>query len=335
MTNEPELPVRRRRLLAVDDNRLILRVIRDFFVPKGWEVTTAENVAVARRALRGAAPDVIVSDILMPEVDGWTFFEDVRKREETASVPFVFLTVERDLPKRLRGLHLGADDYMTKPFAVEELYARIVRLLARSAALKNAGSDGSEALLAGSVAHLAISDLLQILALNAKDGTVRLHRQDGDGRIEFVGGRIVDAQVGSAHGTKALFRMLSWADATFRVMAREGEVAETTITAATATVLMEGLVSLDDWARWRELLPGPQSRIELAADARSRLHGIALRPVEFDLLARSKTGITVARALEDSPHPDAAVAEAICSLLARGVVRTVPEASEAETAASL
>ena len=201
MRNEPERPARGRKLLAVDDNRLILRVIRDYFVPQGWEVTTAVNVAMARGALVGITPDVIVSDILMPEIDGWTFFEDVRKRKETSSVPFVFLTVERELPQRLRGLHLGADDYMTKPFAVEELYARIERLLERSAALKSARGDGREALLAGSVEHLAISDLLQILALNGKDGTVRLHRQSEEGRIEFVGGRIVDAQAGSAHGT--------------------------------------------------------------------------------------------------------------------------------------
>ena len=333
MTIKPEMPARRGRLLAVDDNRLILRVIRDYFVPHGWEVTSAENVALARGALVGASPDVIVSDILMPEIDGWAFFEEVRRRKATASVPFVFLTVERELPERLRGLHLGADDYMTKPFAVEELHARIDRLLERSAAMKGARGDGSEALLAGSVEHLAISDLLQILGLNGKDGTVRLHRQAEEGRIEFVGGRIVDAQAGSARGPKALFRMLGWTDATFRVMARDGEIAETTIAAATSGVLMEGLVSLDDWVRWRALLPGRQTRIELAGDARARLHGHALRPVEFDLLARSKSGITVAQALEDSPHPDAQVAEAICTLLARGVVRSVPEGSEVQTGA--
>lgn len=323
----------RRRLLAVDDNRLILRVIADFFGPKGWEVTTAENVEAARSALAMVSPDVIISDILMPGIDGWTFFEDVRKRKATASVPFVFLTVERELPQRLRGLHLGADDYMTKPFAVEELEARIERLLERSAALKSARADGSGALLAGSVEHLAISDLLQILALNGKEGTVELHRREEDGRIEFVGGRIVDAAAGSARGTKALFRMLGWSDATFRVMPREGDVSEATIAVATATVLMDGLVSLDEWARWGELLPGAKTRIELADDARSRLYGHTLRPVEFDLLARSKSGITVARALEDIPHPDAQVAEAICTLLARGVVRSVPERSEPQTAA--
>jgi DNA-binding response OmpR family regulator len=323
----------RRRLLAVDDNRLILRVIEDFFLARGWDVTTAENVAAARTALAAASPDVIVSDILMPEIDGWTFFEDVRKRTETAWVPFVFLTVERELPQRLRGLHLGADDYMTKPFAVEELEARIERLLERSVAVKRAQADGRGALLAGSVEHLAISDLLQILALNGKEGTVELQRRGDWGRIEFVGGRIVDAAAGSARGTKALFRMLGWADATFRVMPRDGEISDATIAVPTSTVLMDGLVSLDEWSRWAGLLPGGKTRIELADDARSRLHGHTLRPVEFDLLARSKSGITVASALEDIPHPDAQVAEAICTLLARGIVRSVPERGETPAAA--
>jgi DNA-binding response OmpR family regulator len=332
MTNEPAPPTLRRRLLAVDDNRLILRVISDYFVPRGWDVTPADGVAMAHKALAVATPDVIVSDILMPEIDGWTFFEDVRKRKETSAVPFVFLTSESELPQRLRGLHLGADDYMTKPFAVEELEARIVRLLERSAALKMEASGGTAAHLSGTLAHLAISDLLQILALNGKDGTVLLRRAGEDGRIEFVEGRIVDAQAGTAHGTKALNRMLAWADANFRVTAREGLAPEPTITAGTSSVLMDGLVSLDDWARWSELLPDREARIELSDHARNRLQGEPLTPVELDLLARAKSGITVARALEDSPHPDAEIAEAICTLLARGIVRSVVAGSEAETA---
>jgi hypothetical protein len=149
-----------------------------------------------------------------------------------------------------------------------------------------------------------------------------------------VGGRILDAQAGPARGTKALFRMLGWADATFRVTAREGDVPEATIAAATATVLMDGLVSLDEWVRWGELLPEPQTRIVLSGDARGRLFGHALTPAEFDVLTRSKTGVTVARAIAESPHPDAQVAEAICTLLARGVVRKAAEGTEAESAAS-
>lgn len=322
MTEEPEISGRRRRLLAVDDNRLILRVIEDFFAPRGWDVAKAENVAAARAALAGASPDVIVSDILMPDVDGWTFFEDVRKRKETESVPFVFLTVERELPQRLRGLHLGADDYMTKPFAVEELFLRIERLLERNASVKSAKDEPGDTLLAGTLEHLAISDLLQILALNGKNGVVHLRREDEAGRITFVGGKIVDATVGVARGVKALYRMLGWDDAAFRVVAHKGEAPEPTVTGATSTVLMDGVVSLDEWSRWAELLPEGDTRLTLADDARSRLQGHPLRPVEYDILARAKAGVLVKDAIELSAYTDASVAEAICTLIARGIMHT-------------
>ena len=260
----------------------------------------------------------------MPDIDGWTFFEDVRRRKETEAVPFVFLTTERELPQRLRGLNLGADDYMTKPFAVEELFVRIERLLERNATIKRAQGATGDALLSGSVEHLAISDLLQLLALNGKEGIVQLVRGDDVGRIEFVSGRIVDAQVGSARGTKALFRILGWTDATFRVLARGGEAPERTIGATTSMVLMDGVVSLDEWSRWVELLPESDSRLALAEDARSKLEGRPLRPVEYDVLARAKAGVTVAQAIEQSPYTDAAVAESICTLLARGIMLLDP-----------
>ncbi|HJQ96908.1 MAG TPA: response regulator [Candidatus Polarisedimenticolaceae bacterium] len=310
----------RRRLLAVDDNRLILRVIEDFFVPHAWDVTVCDDARIALDSLQGYLPDAIVSDILMPGMDGWELFEEVRRHPAGSEIPFIFLTVEGELPQRLRGLHLGADDYVTKPFAVEELHARVERLVERRGALE-AARRGGDALLSGSVEHLAISDLLQILSLNGKDGTVHLDQDENEGRIDFVGGQIVHAQAGNAQGTKALFRMLGWSAATFRVLPRMGEAPAPTINSATANVIMDGLVSLDEWGRWKDLLPPDEAQLDLAEDARTRLHGHTVSAAEFDVLARAKSGTTVARVLADSPHPDAQVAEAICTLHSRGVVR--------------
>jgi DNA-binding response OmpR family regulator len=323
MMSRADAPGGRRRLLAVDDNRLIRTMIEDHFAAAGWDVEAVDGVAAARRALAAAVPDVIVSDIQMPGIDGWAFFEEVRRNARTASVPFVFLTVEGEPPQRLRGLQLGADDYMTKPFAVEELQARIDRVVKRQA---SAG-----AFLAGSVEHLAIGDLLQILALNGKTGTVELRRGDDDGRIQLDGGRIVDAAVGRARGTKALFRMLGWVDATFRVVAREGATPGPTISAPTTSLLMDAVVSLDEWARWSGRLPEASARLALTADASKQLSGKTLTPVECDLLARVKVGVTVASVIDDSPHPDAKVAEALCALLAAGVVRSAAAPSATES----
>jgi CheY-like chemotaxis protein len=313
----------RRRLLIVDDSRLILEIVSDFFSPHGYEVIRAENGRLALEALCDGVPDIIVADILMPEMDGWALFEEIRRRPDTADVPFVFLTVESDLPKRLRGFRLGADDYLTKPFAIEELHARVDRILERRSRLARTGREG-DSLLSGTVEHLAISDLLQILALNGKSAVVRLQQGSEEGEIVFLSGRMVHAACGPAAGTKALFRMLGWSSATFRVLPPSAASIERTIDAPASNALMDGLISLDEWNRWRGLIPPADARLELAPDARNRLHGQAVSPAEFDVMARAKEGAAVGAILDASPLPDADLAEAMCTLITRGVVRATP-----------
>lgn len=317
------------RLLAVDDSRLILRVIRDYFAAQGWEVVEADDGAAGAAALSDGLPTAIVSDVLMPGMDGWDFYRAVRGRAGGADVPFVFLTVERELPSRLQGLHIGADDYMTKPFDVEELYARITRLVDKRAE-REAMRSRSTALLAGSVEHMAISDLLQIWSLNGKEGTVHLRQDGSDGRIEFEAGQMVDAACGTVRGVKALFRMLGWDRAEFHVTPRRDPLAERTIDIPASAVLMDGLVSLDDWVRWKEHLPAPEASVDLAPDARARLQGHTPNAVEFDVLSRAKNRTPVGRILDENPFPDALVAEALCTLAARGVIRVhAPEGAPA------
>jgi len=307
-------------LLAVDDNRLVLEVVSDFFGPRGWEVLRAGEGVEALRALEAGPPAAIVCDILMPGMDGWAFYEEVRRRPELAEVPFVFLTIEAELPQRLRALHMGADDYIVKPFDVEELYARVERLVERRRALEEARRAG-DALISGSVEHLAISDLLQILALNGKDGTVVLEQDESNGRIEFEAGKIVHAVSGRARGAKALYRMLGWTRATFRVLPRAGPAAEHTIDGAATNVLMDGLVSVDEWNRWADMLPPRVTSLRMTAEARARLEGKTLSPAEFEVLSRAKSGASVGAVLEESAQPDALVAEAIGTLLSRGILR--------------
>jgi CheY-like chemotaxis protein len=309
-----------KRLLVVDDNRLVLEVVADFFAPHGWEVARAEDGAAALVLLESFRPDAIVADILMPNLDGWGLYDAVRARPDLAEVPYVFLTVDADLPQRLRALHQGADDFIPKPFEVEELHARVERLIERRARRAEAGN-GETALLSGSVEHLAMSDLLQILALNGKDGTVALEQNGSRGSVEFVGGVIVHAACDGTRGLKALYRMLGWPSAGFRVLAREGNPRERSIDGPASNVIMDGLVSLDEWGRWSAVLPPRGARLAFTTDAKLRLEGHPVSPAEFEVLTRARNGATVAAILDDAPQPDAVVAEAVAGLISRGVLR--------------
>jgi CheY-like chemotaxis protein len=305
-----------RRLLIVDDSRLILRMIRDFFTPHGYEVLEAEDGESALARLDEALPDVVVADIVMPGMDGWALLERIRRRPGGAALPFVFLTTESELPQRVRGLQAGADDYVTKPFAVEELHARVERLLAR----RGNGSASAQPLLTGQVAHLGIADLLQILSLNGKDGVVELEQDGRRGRIVIETGMIVHAECGEVADVKAVHRLLSWSRAEFRVLPLPGTPVRTMCEPAT-NVIMDGLVALDEWNRWADVLPEAGRRLDVASDARARVAPHEVSQAELEVLAQARAGATLQQILDASPLTDGELAEAVCTLVTRGVLR--------------
>jgi len=116
-------------VLVVDDEKEILTFVRSNLVARGFEVFTARNGAEALAFLEAKSPDLMVLDILMPEIDG---FEVCRRVREWSTIPIIVLSALGRDHDKVQALDLGADDYLTKPFSVEELLARIRALMRRS-----------------------------------------------------------------------------------------------------------------------------------------------------------------------------------------------------------
>jgi two-component system OmpR family response regulator len=119
------------RLLVVDDEPTIVELLSASLRYAGFEVATARNGTEALKVARGFGPDLLVLDVMMPGVDG---FEVVRRlRADGRHVPVLFLTAKDGTEDKVTGLTLGGDDYVTKPFSLEEVVARIRAVLRRFA----------------------------------------------------------------------------------------------------------------------------------------------------------------------------------------------------------
>lgn len=129
----------RRRILVVDDDPRVLEALRRALTLKGFSVAVAEGGEEALGHLALGAPDVVVLDVLMPDVDGIEVCR--RLRQAGDRTPVLMLTARDAVEDRVLGLEAGADDYLTKPFALEELVARVRALLRR------AGSEDDVAVL--------------------------------------------------------------------------------------------------------------------------------------------------------------------------------------------
>jgi two-component system KDP operon response regulator KdpE len=118
-----------RLILVVDDEARMRRFMHMNLDLEGYRVIEAENGLEALTRVREDLPDLVLLDVMMPEMDG---FETLRLIRETSSVPVIMLTVKSEEEDRVRGLELGADDYVTKPFSPRELASRIKAVLRRA-----------------------------------------------------------------------------------------------------------------------------------------------------------------------------------------------------------
>ncbi|MBP8241119.1 MAG: response regulator transcription factor [Thermoflexales bacterium] len=115
-------------ILTVDDKENVRTLIREYLTEEGFRVVTADNGQTALFVARQEKPDLILLDLMMPEMDGTSFIRAFRKESDT---PIIVLTAKLEESDKVLGLELGADDYITKPFSMRELLARVHAVLRR------------------------------------------------------------------------------------------------------------------------------------------------------------------------------------------------------------
>ena len=113
------------RILIADDDTAMLRTLSIVLERRGHRVETVADGAAAYRSAIAEPPDLLITDVLMPLVDGWTLVRRLRERIELAALPVIFMSALSSDEDRMRGFRLGADGYLTKPFRFEELDLRV------------------------------------------------------------------------------------------------------------------------------------------------------------------------------------------------------------------
>jgi DNA-binding NarL/FixJ family response regulator len=121
-----------KKILVVDDDSILRKVLRNYLEQQGYQVQDASSGTEGLAAFELYSPDLIVSDVAMPEVDGFEFCRRLRSQPSGQLVPFIFLSARDDLEDKIQGHSMGADDYLTKPFEMKELLAKIEALLERT-----------------------------------------------------------------------------------------------------------------------------------------------------------------------------------------------------------
>lgn len=122
----------KKKLLLIDDDPNLILLVKDYLEFKGYGITTAENGREALEILENELPDMIICDVMMPEMDGYTFVKRLREDGRVSRIPVMFLSAKGQSQDKITGLNTGAVVYMVKPFEPEELVAQVEALLAHA-----------------------------------------------------------------------------------------------------------------------------------------------------------------------------------------------------------
>lgn len=235
------------RILMVDDEIDYLTLTRLKLVNEGFDVTAVDSAADALAAMEKAPPDLVVADVLMPEMDGITMLR--RMKESNApwgDTPLIFISGKDDSRTKVEALHLGAEDYLVKPVDLKELAARIRNVIRRDAKWRKGGAVSAQAAgVVGDLKNLGIPEIVQTLHLGLKTACVRIKRKEGEGRIWFENGRIRHCEIGDLSGESAFYEMLRWQEGPFVIAHGQGTKLRT-IEMDEMQLMMEGLRRLDE-----------------------------------------------------------------------------------------
>lgn len=135
-----------KNLLLIDDDPNLILLVKDYLEFRGYEVTTAGNGREALLHLDELSPDMIICDVMMPEMDGYAFVEQIRQDPGKSWIPILFLSAKGQSQDRVKGLTTGADVYMVKPFEPEELVAQVESSLKQASRLIQRQTKGNGAM---------------------------------------------------------------------------------------------------------------------------------------------------------------------------------------------
>ena len=133
-----------KKILLIEDDKALRENTEEILELCGYNVTTASNGRIGIEAAIENLPDIIICDIMMPEVDGYGVLENLSNNEKTKQIPFIFLSAKTEHKEIRKGMDLGADDYLTKPFEEEDLTSAIESRLAKAELIKRMQDDTSK-----------------------------------------------------------------------------------------------------------------------------------------------------------------------------------------------
>lgn len=242
-----------KKILIVDSDTNYIIPLRNSLSKIGYEVVCWDDGQKALELAKSLHADLIISEVDLPKVSGHVLFKELRSVPACKTTPFIFLSSQKRVDDRIKSMELGVDDYITKPFYVEEVVARIEALFNEISKLDESQSQAEKG-FSGNLTEMNLVDLIQTLELGKKSAVLKLKHNSTIGMVYVKDGDVIDASLPDLSPDDALMRMFTWTIGNFYVDITPVD-REKSVQTSNKDLINIGLRRLNEWNQIKEGLP--------------------------------------------------------------------------------
>ncbi len=318
---------RKRILIAVKIAQQI-QELRNALISKGYEVKVVDNGSAALALCRDFLPHVMLAEVELPKIDGHHLFREIKSQTSTQNIPFILLSKHRSVEERVHSMNMGVDDYINMPFDINEMLLRfeiILKEIDRFEATATGVSKG----FAGKLVDMNVLEVIQALHIGKKSGIIKIQHEAKEGLIFLKDGEVIDATLEQLEASNAVFRMIIWAEGSFRVEIRKIEQPRA-FNKLTQEIIKEGLIFRDRWEQLRRALPPLLAPIKLGPNvARQNFNA-----EEKEILSKIDEHSRLLDLVERSRSNDLKALQVAAGLFTRGAIVEKPAEEVRQNGAS-
>lgn len=308
-----------KKIVYVDNDTNNIVPLRSEFEKAGFDIICWDDAQKALEAIKNQQVDLVICETELPQMDGHGFFKKIRSMEALKATPFIFISSQKRVDDRIKSMELGVDDYIIKPFSIEEIIARVKALFKEIAFLGDTNHQPDKG-FSGNLTEMNLVDLIQTLELGKKSAVLNLKHDSASGFVYIKSGEVIDASLESLPAEQALLRMFTWTIGNFYVEMIAVD-RDRTIKMANKELITIGLRRINQWQQIKEGLP-PLNTVIIKTDLN---HSAELSEEEKQLIIAMNEKNMIYELVQKCKCDDLKALELIKGLINKGYLKTTDE----------
>jgi DNA-binding response OmpR family regulator len=243
----------KKKILIVDEDANYISGLRKELIKAGYEVIYWSDGKKALNLSNNLRPNLIISDVNLSNDDGHTLFRELKTNPEFKDIPFIFLSNQKRVDDRIKSMEIGVDDFISKPFYVEEVVARIENIFNEINQFEDSQLSSGKG-FSGYLHEMNLIDLIQTLEVGQKSAIIKLSFSNYVGKVYIRKGEIVDARFLDLPSEEALYKLFLWTEGSYEVEFANEDYPRT-LNQPTEKLLSEGMKRNARWDQITKNLP--------------------------------------------------------------------------------